>query len=83
MAAFERAADWTEFGPIEHPHNTVYQDTARQMLSVAAVEMSGAVLDVSREALVGTRRVILQADNIREEPHRISSFLAIPPCSDR
>lgn len=68
-AQFEQ--NWTDFGPLEHPHNTVYQDTARHMLSVAAVEMSGAVLDVNREALVGTRRVILQADNIREEPHQI------------
>lgn len=63
--------NWAEFGPVEHPHNAVYQDTARQMLSVASREMSGAVLGLGREALIGTRRVILQADNIREEPHQI------------
>lgn len=66
---FERS--WTEFGPVDHPHNGVYRDTARQMLSVAAKEMSGALLEASRETLVGARRITLQADNVREEPHQI------------
>ncbi|WP_287160763.1 hypothetical protein [Mesorhizobium sp.] len=56
---------WAEQGPVDHPHNTVYRSAARQMLRMAQRELMGENLDLSREALVGTRRVLLQADNIR------------------
>jgi len=69
IATFDEA--WAERGPAEHPHSAIYRDTARRMLDVASREMVGTVLGTERELIVSTRRVILQADNIREETHRI------------
>ncbi|MBN9306915.1 MAG: hypothetical protein BGO82_05575 [Devosia sp. 67-54] len=62
---------WSEQGPTDHPHSEVYQTTARRMLAVAAGEMAGENLDVTRHVDVGTRRILLQADNIQLRDNKV------------